>query len=67
ENDIQPDTKEPPSHTKGEHVSMEDDKAEEEPIREVALIESSSKPPLTDPILEILVPQREGKAIATDD
>ncbi|GJW11673.1 retrovirus-related pol polyprotein from transposon TNT 1-94 [Tanacetum coccineum] len=67
ENDTQPDTKEPPSHTEGEHVAMEDDKVEEEPTREVALIESSSKPPITDPILEIPVPQREGKAIATDD
>ncbi|GJW21821.1 retrovirus-related pol polyprotein from transposon TNT 1-94 [Tanacetum coccineum] len=57
----------PPSQTKGEHVAMEDDKVEEEPTREVSLIEPSSKPPLTDPILEILVPRREGKAIATDD
>ncbi|GJU61452.1 hypothetical protein Tco_1243287 [Tanacetum coccineum] len=52
---------------KGEHVATEDDKVEEEPTREVALIKSSSKPPITDPILEIPVPQREGKAIATDD
>ncbi|GKD47145.1 hypothetical protein Tco_1271790, partial [Tanacetum coccineum] len=52
---------------KGEHVAMEDDKVEEEPTREVALIKSSLKPPITDPILEIPVPQREGKAIATDD
>ncbi|GJX68424.1 hypothetical protein Tco_0304151 [Tanacetum coccineum] len=59
--------KEPPSHTEEEHVAMEDNKAKEEPTREVALIESSSKSPLTDPILEIHVPQREGKAIATDD
>ncbi|GKB67904.1 hypothetical protein Tco_0929316, partial [Tanacetum coccineum] len=70
----------------GEHVAMEDNKAEEKPTRVIALIESSSRPPLTDPILEILtpkvlpittiistsqpepsVPQREGKAIATDD
>ncbi|GKC76959.1 hypothetical protein Tco_1127733 [Tanacetum coccineum] len=67
ENDTQADIEEPPSHTEGEHVAMEDDKAEEEPTREVALIESSSKPPLTDPILKIHVPQREGKAIAIDD
>ncbi|GJY11511.1 hypothetical protein Tco_0379696 [Tanacetum coccineum] len=46
---------------------MEDDKAKEEPTREVALIKSSSKPLLTDHILEIHVPQREGKVIATDD
>ncbi|GKE83543.1 hypothetical protein Tco_1557285, partial [Tanacetum coccineum] len=51
----------------GEHVAMEDDKAKEEPTREVSLIKSSSKPLLTDPILEIPVPQREGKVIATDD
>nr|GEV18203.1 hypothetical protein [Tanacetum cinerariifolium] len=51
------DTKEPHSHTKGEHVSIEDDKAKEEPTRAVALIESSSRPPLTDPILEILTPE----------
>nr|GEV25597.1 hypothetical protein [Tanacetum cinerariifolium] len=44
-----------------------DDKTKEEPTREVALIESSSKPPLTDLIIEIHVPQRERKAIATDD
>ncbi|GJS09719.1 hypothetical protein Tco_0366515 [Tanacetum coccineum] len=67
ENDTQANIEEPPSHTEGEHVAMEDDKAEEEPTREVALIESSSKPPLTDPILKIPVPQREGKAIAIDD
>ncbi|GJV68938.1 hypothetical protein Tco_1484447 [Tanacetum coccineum] len=80
DNFIHANTKEPPSHTEGEHVTIEDDtkkaksdKAEEEPTRavpisivrlitrpnpEVALIESSSRPPLTDPILEIpkLVP-----------
>ncbi|GJW62802.1 hypothetical protein Tco_0112137 [Tanacetum coccineum] len=80
DNVIHADTKEPPSHTEGEHVTMEDDtekaksdKAEEEPTREVpisivrpiirpnpkvALIESLSRPLLTDPILEIhkLVP-----------
>ncbi|GJR27209.1 hypothetical protein Tco_1103441 [Tanacetum coccineum] len=33
----------------------------------VAMIESSSRPPLTDPTLEILIPQREGKGIATDE
>ncbi|GJY49855.1 hypothetical protein Tco_0439811 [Tanacetum coccineum] len=88
--------KEPPSHTEGEHVTMEDetekvesDKAKEEPTRavpistikpitrpnpEVALIESSSRPPLTDTILKIPVPQqtalviqREGKGIATHE
>nr|GEW51505.1 hypothetical protein [Tanacetum cinerariifolium] len=70
---------EPPSHTEGEHVTMEDDtkkakfdKAKEEPGRaflistvkpiikpnhKVTLIESSSRP-LTDPILEIPVPQQ---------
>nr|GEX40642.1 hypothetical protein [Tanacetum cinerariifolium] len=53
------DSKEPPSHTEGEHITMEDDKAKEEPTREVTLIESSSKPPLTDPILEIFVPRGE--------
>ncbi|GJR33239.1 hypothetical protein Tco_1109471 [Tanacetum coccineum] len=47
-------TKEASSHTEGEHVSMKDDKADEEPTREITLIESSSKPPLTDPTLEIL-------------
>ncbi|GJR89775.1 hypothetical protein Tco_0213786 [Tanacetum coccineum] len=64
-------TEEPPSHTEGEHVAMKDDtkkpesdKAEEEPTRAVPI---STISPLTDPILEILVPQREGKAIATDD
>ncbi|GKB40513.1 hypothetical protein Tco_0885455, partial [Tanacetum coccineum] len=95
ENVTQTDTEEPSSHTKGEHVTMEDDiekaesdKTKEEPTRavtistvrpitrpnpEVALIESSSRPLLTDPILEILVPQQtalvtqsEGKSIATD-
>ncbi|GJX73964.1 hypothetical protein Tco_0312559 [Tanacetum coccineum] len=82
-------SKEHPSHTEGEHVTMEDniekpksDKAEEEQIRavpisvvrpiirpnpKVAMIESSSRPPLTDPTLEILVPQREGKGISTDE
>ncbi|GJR37226.1 hypothetical protein Tco_1212910 [Tanacetum coccineum] len=60
------DTEEPHSYTEGEHVAMEDDKAEKEPTREVALIESPSKPPLTDPILEILVPKKEGKAIANN-
>ncbi|GKB37943.1 hypothetical protein Tco_0882885 [Tanacetum coccineum] len=53
ENDTHADTEEPPSHTEGENVAIEDDKAEEEPTREVALIKSSSKPPLTDPILKI--------------
>ncbi|GJS50590.1 hypothetical protein Tco_0623952 [Tanacetum coccineum] len=67
ENDTQADTDKPPSHTEGEHVSMEDDKGKEEPTREVTLIESSPKPPLIDPILEIPISQREGKAIATDD
>ncbi|GJW63685.1 hypothetical protein Tco_0115569 [Tanacetum coccineum] len=69
------DTKEPPSYTKGEHVTIEDDtkkaksdKAKEEPTRavpistirpitrpnpEVALIETSSRLPLTYHILEI--------------
>ncbi|GKF08195.1 hypothetical protein Tco_0042419, partial [Tanacetum coccineum] len=61
------DTNEPPSHTEGEHVAMEKDKVEEEPTREVALIKSSLKPLLTDPILEIPVPQRKGKSIATND
>ncbi|GJW32553.1 hypothetical protein Tco_0052585, partial [Tanacetum coccineum] len=57
------------------------DKTEEVPIRavlistvkqirrpnpKVALIESSSRPPLIDPILDIPVTQREGKGIATD-
>ncbi|GKA31682.1 hypothetical protein Tco_0717987, partial [Tanacetum coccineum] len=67
----------------------ESDKAKEEPTRavpistvipitrpnpEVTLIKSSSRPPLTDPILEIPVPQqttpvtqREGKGIATEE
>ncbi|GKD60155.1 hypothetical protein Tco_1297664 [Tanacetum coccineum] len=43
------------------------------PNLEVALIESSSRPPLTDPILEIPIPQqtarvtqRKGKGIATN-
>ncbi|GKA24360.1 retrovirus-related pol polyprotein from transposon TNT 1-94 [Tanacetum coccineum] len=58
------------------------DKAKEEPTRavpisivkpitrhhpEAAMIESSSRPPLTDPTLEIPVPQREGKGIATEE
>nr|GEX23368.1 hypothetical protein [Tanacetum cinerariifolium] len=47
----------------GEHVSMEDDKAKEESTR----VKSSLKPSLTDPILEIHVPQRERKAISSDD
>ncbi|GJY71370.1 putative reverse transcriptase domain-containing protein [Tanacetum coccineum] len=47
-------TKEPPSHIKGEHVTMEDDAEKPEP-------------PLTDPTLEIPIPQREGKGIATDE
>ncbi|GKA69607.1 hypothetical protein Tco_0775671 [Tanacetum coccineum] len=34
---------------------------------EVAIIESLSRPPLTDPTLEIPIPQREGKGIATDE
>nr|GEV85345.1 hypothetical protein [Tanacetum cinerariifolium] len=50
-----------------EHVAMDDDKAEEEPTRQVTLIESSSKPPLTDPILDIPIPQREGRGIATEE
>ncbi|GJU25376.1 hypothetical protein Tco_1163997 [Tanacetum coccineum] len=80
ENVTQDNTKEPPSHTKGKHVTMEDDtekaesdKVEEEPTRvvliltirpitrpnpEVSLIESSSRPSLTNPILEIPVPQQ---------
>ncbi|GKC48764.1 hypothetical protein Tco_1071509, partial [Tanacetum coccineum] len=33
ENDTQADTEEPSSHTEGKHVSMEDDKAKEEPTR----------------------------------
>ncbi|GJS25633.1 hypothetical protein Tco_0454265 [Tanacetum coccineum] len=53
ENDTHADIKEPPSHTEGEHVAIEDDKAEEEPTRAVALIESLSRPLLNDPILEI--------------
>nr|GEZ93036.1 hypothetical protein [Tanacetum cinerariifolium] len=67
ENDTQVDTKEPLSYIEEEHVAMEDEKAEEEPTREVALIESSLKPPLTGAILEIHVPQRDRKAIASDD
>nr|GEW14260.1 copia protein [Tanacetum cinerariifolium] len=59
--------KEPHSHTEREHVVIDDDKAEEEPTRQVTLIESSSKPPLTDPILDIPIPQREGKGIATEE
>nr|GEV72642.1 hypothetical protein [Tanacetum cinerariifolium] len=75
ENVTRANTKEPPSHTKGEHVTIEDDaeklesdKAEEEPTRaipisiakpitrpnpEVTMIESSSRPLLTDPTLVI--------------
>nr|GEX86791.1 hypothetical protein [Tanacetum cinerariifolium] len=45
DNDTHADTEEPPSHTMGEHVTIEDDKADEEPTRVVALIESSSRPP----------------------
>ncbi|GJY99947.1 hypothetical protein Tco_0517377 [Tanacetum coccineum] len=63
---------EPPSHTETENVVMKDDtkkpesdKAEKEPTRVVPI--STVTPPLTDPILEIHVPQREGKAIATDE
>ncbi|GJT36151.1 hypothetical protein Tco_0926570 [Tanacetum coccineum] len=41
------------THTEGEHVAMKDDKVKEEPTTKVTLIESSSKPPLTDPILDI--------------
>ncbi|GJS54617.1 hypothetical protein Tco_0627979 [Tanacetum coccineum] len=37
------------------------------PNPEVAMIESSSRPPLTDLTLEIHVPQRERKGIATDE
>ncbi|GJX89708.1 hypothetical protein Tco_0341722 [Tanacetum coccineum] len=40
------------THTDGEHIAMEDDKVKEEPTIEVTLIESTSKPPLADPILE---------------
>ncbi|GJU07800.1 retrovirus-related pol polyprotein from transposon TNT 1-94 [Tanacetum coccineum] len=72
------DIEEPPSHTEGEHVTKEDDtkkvesdKAEEEPTRAVPI---STISPLTDPILEIHVPQQttpvtqgEGKGIATDE
>ncbi|GJU42572.1 hypothetical protein Tco_1195529 [Tanacetum coccineum] len=47
----------PPSYTKGEHVAIEDDKTEEEPTRTVALIEPSSRPLLTDLILEIPTPK----------
>ncbi|GJV11273.1 putative ribonuclease H-like domain-containing protein [Tanacetum coccineum] len=54
ENVTHADTKEPPSHIKGEHVTMEDDAEKPEP-------------PLTDPTLEIPIPQREGKGIATDE
>nr|GEU94064.1 hypothetical protein [Tanacetum cinerariifolium] len=63
-------------------TNPESDKAEEEPTRlvsistikpttrpnpEVSLIEFSSRPPLANPIFEIPIPKREGKAIATDD
>ncbi|GJT53430.1 hypothetical protein Tco_0988484 [Tanacetum coccineum] len=72
ENVTQADTKEPPSQTEGEHDTMKDavkkvksDKAEEEPIRAVLI--SVVRPPLTDPIREVPVPQREGKSIATDE
>ncbi|GKG47899.1 hypothetical protein Tco_0507384, partial [Tanacetum coccineum] len=58
ENDTQADTKEPPSHTKGKHVAIEDDtkklgsnKAEEEPTRAVLI--STVRPSLANPILEI--------------
>nr|GEY43051.1 copia protein [Tanacetum cinerariifolium] len=44
------------------HVAMEDDKAKEEPTRKVALIESSSKPLITDPILEILLTEEKIQA-----
>ncbi|GKG06802.1 hypothetical protein Tco_0329771, partial [Tanacetum coccineum] len=53
-------TKQPPSHTEGEHVAMEDNtkkhesnKAEEEPTRAIPI---STITPLTGPILEIHVP-----------
>ncbi|GJW31660.1 hypothetical protein Tco_0051692 [Tanacetum coccineum] len=84
ENDIQADIEEPPSHTEGEHVAMEDDtkkpesdKAKEEPINvvpisivrpitrpnpQVALIESLSRPPLTDPILQIRLTKEQIQA-----
>nr|GEX21712.1 retrovirus-related Pol polyprotein from transposon TNT 1-94 [Tanacetum cinerariifolium] len=67
QNVTQTTTEEPLSHTEGEHVAMKDEKVKEEPTREVTLIESSSKPPLIDPILEIHVPQIEGKGIATEE
>nr|GEX93581.1 hypothetical protein [Tanacetum cinerariifolium] len=54
ENVTHANTEEPPSHTEGEHVALEDDKSEEEPTRKVTLNESSSKHSLIDPILEIL-------------
>ncbi|GJZ93599.1 hypothetical protein Tco_0665802 [Tanacetum coccineum] len=92
ENFTHADTKEPPSHTKGENDKMETQETEVEkvyeketteevptrPIRavpistirpitrpnpEVALIESYSRPPLTDTILEILIPQPTGPVI----
>ncbi|GJX33480.1 hypothetical protein Tco_0243335 [Tanacetum coccineum] len=62
ENVTQADTKEPPSHTEGEHVTMEDDaekpesdKADKEPTRAVPI--STDRPPLTDPICEIPTPE----------
>ncbi|GJV00497.1 hypothetical protein Tco_1329767 [Tanacetum coccineum] len=60
-NVIQADTEEPPSYIEGEHVAMEDDKAEEEPIRAVPI--STVRPSLTDPILEI--PTLEVQTITT--
>ncbi|GKE19782.1 hypothetical protein Tco_1431294 [Tanacetum coccineum] len=73
ENVKQADTEEPPSHTEGEHVVME-----EEPTNTVLII--TVKPtkiptPEVQPITTIIsisqhepsVPQREGKAFVTDD
>ncbi|GKF09268.1 hypothetical protein Tco_0043492 [Tanacetum coccineum] len=50
-NVTQANTEEPHSHTKGEHVAMEDDKAEEEPTRAVLI--STVRPLLIYIIFEI--------------
>ncbi|GJS53103.1 hypothetical protein Tco_0626465 [Tanacetum coccineum] len=73
ENVTQADTEEPPSHTKGEHAAMEEEPTNAVPITTVKPTEipTLEVQPITTIIStsqpEPYVPQREGKAIVTDD
>ncbi|GJY29094.1 putative reverse transcriptase domain-containing protein [Tanacetum coccineum] len=67
------DTKEPPSHTEGEHAAIEEEPTNAVPITTVnpTEIPTSEFQPITIIIStsqpEPSIPQREGKAIVTDD